>query len=81
MSRDARPLPTSENFSTVALIDVDQVATLLGVSARTVRRMADSGAMPRPRHLNTLIRWSRTEIEAWVNAGCPNCRPSKARAT
>ena len=77
MSRDARPLPTSENFSTVALIDMDQVATLLGVSARTVRRMADSGAMPRPRRLNTLIRWSRLEIEAWVKAGCPSCRPSK----
>ncbi|MCX7410756.1 MAG: helix-turn-helix domain-containing protein [Planctomycetales bacterium] len=67
--------------SLATLIDVEQVATLLGVSARTVRRMADSGAMPRPRRLNTLIRWSRLEIEAWVKAGCPSCRPSKARAT
>ncbi len=67
--------------SLATLIDVDQVAVLLGVSARTVRRMGDSGAMPRPRRLNTLIRWSRLEIEAWVKAGCPSCRPStKARA-
>lgn len=66
--------------SPASLINVDQVATLLGVSARTVRRMADSGAMPRPRRLNTLIRWSRLEIEAWVKAGCPSCRPAtKAR--
>ena len=66
--------------SPATLFDVEQVATLLGVSARTVRRMADSNAMPRPRRLNTLIRWSRLEIEAWVKAGCPSCRPStKAR--
>ena len=63
-----------------ALIDVDEVATLFGISARTVRRMADSGAMPRPRRLNSLIRWSRIEIEDWVAAGCPSCRSAKGGA-
>ena len=63
--------------SPATLLDVEQVAAILSVSARTVYRMADSGAMPRPRHLNTLIRWSRLEIEAWVKAGCPSCRPTK----
>ena len=60
-----------------ALIDVDEVATLCRISARTVRRMADSGAMPRPRRLNSLIRWPRIEIEDWVAAGCPSCRSAK----
>ena len=62
--------------SPAMLIDVEQVASILSVSARTVYRLSDMGAMPRPRHLNTLIRWSRLEIETWVKAGCPSCRPS-----
>ena len=66
--------------SPAMLIDVEQVAALLDVSPRTVYRMADSGAMPRPRHLNSLVRWSRIELEKWVAAGCPSCRPAaKAR--
>ena len=66
--------------SPATLLDVEQVAAILNVSARTVYRMADAGAMPRPRHLNTLIRWSRAEIEAWVKAGCPSCRSANGGA-
>ena len=67
--------------SPATLFDVEQVASILNCSPRHVYRMADAGAMPRPRHLGALVRWSRLEIEAWVKAGCPICRPSKARAT
>ena len=66
--------------SPATLLDVSQVATVLNVSPRTVYRMADSGAMPRPRYLNSLVRWSRLEIEAWVAAGCPSCRNGKGGA-
>ena len=66
--------------SPAMLMDVSQVATILSISPRTVYRMADAGAMPRPRRLNTLIRWSRLEIESWVKAGCPSCRPVKGGA-
>lgn len=69
--------PTVADASPAALLDVRAVAALLGCSPRHVYRMSDSGAMPRPRHLNSLVRWSRLEIEAWVKAGCPSCRPSK----
>ena len=62
--------------SPAMLMDVSQVAAILNVSTRTVYRMSDSGALPRPRRLNTLIRWSRLEIEAWVKADCPSCRPA-----
>ncbi len=65
--------------SPATLLDVDQVASILNCSPRHVYRLADSGAMPRPRHLGALVRWSRLEIEAWVKSGCPSCRPSKAR--
>ena len=74
-------LLSSPPDSPAMLFDVEQVAALLDVSPRTVYRMADSGAMPRPRHLNSLVRWSRIELEKWVAAGCPSCRlATKARA-
>ena len=64
------------------MIDVDAVATLCDCSPRHVRRMADSGAMPRPIHLGRLVRWRRADVDQWLAAGCPSCRPTKkARAT
>ena len=61
--------------------DVDDIATLLKASSRHVRRLADAGAMPRPLHLGRLVRWRRSDVDQWLAAGCPSCRPSKARAT
>jgi excisionase family DNA binding protein len=68
--------------SPATLLDVRQIAGLLGCSSRHVQRLADAGRMPRPIHLGTLLRWPKTTIESWVADGCPNCRPApKARAT
>lgn len=53
------------------LLDVVTVAELCGCSARTVRRLADAGRMPRPLRLGSLVRWRRAELEAWIGAGCP----------
>lgn len=60
--------------SSAALLAVDDVAALLSVSPRTVRRMADSGAMPRPVKLSSLVRWRRADLDQWLAAGCPSCR-------
>lgn len=60
--------------SPATLIDVKAVATLLSCSARHVYRMSDAGAMPRPRHVGALVRWSRSEIEQWVAGGCKPVR-------
>ena len=66
--------------STATLIDVRRVAALLGCSPRHVQRLVDVGRMPRPIRLGRLQRWHSAEIESWVAAGCPSCRPvSKAR--
>ena len=68
--------------SPATLLDVRQIAGLLGCSSRHVQRLADAGRMPRPIHLGTLLRWQKASIESWVAAGCPSCRPApKARAT
>ncbi len=60
---------------TASLISIRQVAELLGCSTRHIQRLADSGKMPRPVRLGTLLRWSRQTIEAWVASGCPTARP------
>jgi len=63
-----------------ALMDVQAVAALLSVSTRTVRRLADSGQMPRPVKLGSLVRWRAetgdpfTGVRDWIDAGCPSCR-------
>jgi prophage regulatory protein len=53
------------------LLGVQQVADLLGVSARHVYRLSDGGKMPRPIKLGGSVRWSSTEIERWISLGCP----------
>lgn len=67
------------------LLTVDDVATLLNCSTRTARRLADSGAMPRPVKVASLVRWRAetgdpmTGIQDWIAAGCPSCRPAQRR--
>ena len=58
-----------------SLLSVYQVAEILSCSTRHVRRLADRGAMPQSVRLGSLVRWCRTEIEAWIAAGCPSQRP------
>ena len=64
--------------SPATLLDVKRVAKILGCSPRHVYRLADAGKMPRPRHIGTLVRWSKAELEAWVN---DNCKPVRTMNT
>lgn len=65
---------TSPPESPAQLLDVARVAALLDCSPRHVYRLADAGRMPRPRHVGALVRWQKSEIEAWVADGCPAVR-------
>ncbi len=66
--------------SCVELIDVEAVARILGCSARTVYRLADSGKMPRPVKLGQLVRWPRAKVEGWIADGCPAVRGAIRRS-
>ena len=57
-----------------ALLTVHDVARLLNCSIRTIYRLCDSGRMPRPVKLGSLVRWPRDVIERWIAAGCPGAR-------
>lgn len=67
----AGPLPAD---SLSALLDVQAVAALLDCSTRHVRRLADSGRMPSPIKLGNLLRWKRSDLEHWIDAGCKPIR-------
>lgn len=54
------------------LLNVKEVAVVLGCSARTVYRLSDAGKMPRLIKLGVLVKWRRSEIEKWIEQGCPN---------
>ena len=57
-----------------SLMSVDDVSVEIGCCTRSVRRWADSGRMPKPVKLGSLIRWPRAVIEQWIADGCPNVR-------
>ncbi len=76
MSRKAQ-IPeslTEQEVVSPALLDVKDVAKLLGCSERHVVRLADSGRMPPPVKLGTLRRWQALVLNEWVSNGCPVVR-------
>jgi predicted DNA-binding transcriptional regulator AlpA len=61
------------------LLDVRAVAERLNCSTRHVWRLRDSGAMPPPVELGSLVRWSSQSIETWIGKGCPPHRQRGGR--
>jgi excisionase family DNA binding protein len=53
------------------LLGIDSVAVKLDCSTRHVRRLADSGSMPKAIRLGKLVRWLESEIDEWIALGCP----------
>jgi excisionase family DNA binding protein len=56
------------------LLDVRAVAALLGCSPRHVYRLSDAGRMPPPVRIGALVRWRRSDIDAWLGEGCKPVR-------
>ncbi len=74
--QDGAALPATDS----KLGNVEEVAGMLGVSSRMVRRLWDMGRMPRPISLGSLIRWRRDEVDQWIADGFPrNDRRGKGR--
>ena len=54
------------------LLSAQNLAKRLAISVRTLWRLRTSGKMPKPVKLGGTVRWRAEEIDAWVQAGCPN---------
>ena len=52
------------------MLTVRGVATLLVCSPRTVYRLVDSGRIPRPIRLGSMVRWQREPFQRWIDNGC-----------
>jgi len=53
------------------LLTASDVAGLLAVSLRTVRRLDMTGRLPAPLLIGRAVRWRRAEITSWLAAGAP----------
>ena len=53
-------------------ISARQLASMLGVSIRQVWRLNETGKLPKPMRLGGSRKWLRKEIEAFLEAGCPD---------
>ena len=54
------------------LLDRRQLAAFLGMSPSKIKEMTSTGELPRHLKIGKLVRWRRTEIEAWLDAGLPS---------
>ena len=53
------------------LIDIRQLAALLGRSVPSLERDQAAGRLPAPLRIGGSKKWRRADIETWVAAGCP----------
>lgn len=60
-----------EILSDRVLISVDELATILDISPRTVWRLLSAGKLVQPLRIGGAVRWRYREIIDWIDAGCP----------
>ena len=63
-----------------ATYDSSEVARVLGVSIRHVRRMDARRAIPGRMTIGRLVRYHRDALDKWVAAGCPMPRRARGAA-
>lgn len=51
-------------------LNIAEVASLMAVSQRTIMRWTEAGTMPQPIRMGSIIRWRKTELDAWISSGC-----------
>ncbi len=62
-----RPNANDDGRLPALLVDVNDVAQMLGVSARTVWRLAEVGQLPRPLHVGRAARWRTIDVLDFVD--------------
>ena len=55
----------------VLLVSAEDSAKLLGISRSQFYRLHSAGKIPLPIRSLGRPMWSRKELDAWVDAGCP----------
>ena len=56
----------------IMLLKVETVAQILNLSKRTIHRLNCTGKIPCPVKISGSIRWRKSDIENWIELGCPD---------
>ena len=68
----AWPAKARMGATAVELLSVKDVSRRLRISERTIWSMLSAGAMPRPLRVGSrLTRWRASDLDRWIDAGCP----------
>jgi predicted DNA-binding transcriptional regulator AlpA len=73
---DADGLAPAEPLHPI-LLTVEKLAELLSISVRSVWRLQSAHRIPEPMRLAGSVRWRLSDIQKWVDAGCPPRENSK----
>jgi predicted DNA-binding transcriptional regulator AlpA len=60
------------NQNTETLLSTRAVAKILSLSPRTVHRLNSSGLIIKPLRISGSVRYVKSELMAWIEAGMPN---------
>lgn len=52
------------------LLTAVQLADLLQMSIRSIRRLAADGSLPQPVRIGRMVRWNRAAVLSWIERGC-----------
>ena len=61
------------------LLTAAESAAMAGVAKRSWWRYVSSGKAPAPVRLGGAVRWRRSELAEWIQAGCPRVRKAVER--
>lgn len=64
----------SNDVSAIAMLTMDDVASAMKVSKRTLARMLSAGKLIPPTRVGRQLRWLATDVAEWLKAGCPDPR-------
>lgn len=70
---------TLDTESIRELLTVDEAAAMAGCGRRSWWRYVSAGKAPAAVRLGGCVRWRRSELAAWIAAGCPRCRKEPQR--
>ena len=56
----------------IMLLTVGAVAQILNLSKRTIHRLNCTGKIPSPVKISGSIRWRQSDIDHWIDLGCPD---------
>jgi predicted DNA-binding transcriptional regulator AlpA len=65
-------MSTITQVQQVKLIKASELAEVLGISMRHFWRLKAAKELPKPIQLRNSVRWRLSDIEIWLQIGCPN---------